>query len=380
MFAGTIAAAAAPVDGAELNPGCRKRKEGNSVLNRCVARAGADPVVGSAIPPRKSPTRKGLRPPASAGMAIMPGALKYVVSIRHWAVMDWMEQQVKFFGAGLSPGPIRALTDGSHDLVGRSYGLKIYYAAVGSKPSVDQFCRSAFEPKRGGFGSAPSLSSWGKMASLISESIPKGAAIMQIDNEEIISEIEKCIRKVGGSFGEWCVGTTKDTRAPFFRRHLQIDVGDGLAYREAFTIHAAQAVVARLVNDRGLELDCEGLPRQAASEAQQVIVDEKLQTVWASASHCHFNQNCRFTSQSTAMQYTTRLTLGGRAWTSIKLASSEQEKALVACAKAQGAWGIVLSGRDDDHHPYDAPSRFRMVLSCVCFQRCAGLCYRPVQD
>src|ERR1035437_6734538 len=108
---------------------------------------------------------------------------------------------------------------------------------------------------------------------------------MQMDNEEIIAEIEECIRKFGGGFGEWCVGTAKDTRGPFFRRHQQTDVCDGLAYREAYTASAAQAVVAHLVNDRGLELDCEGLPCQAASEAQQVIVDEKLQTVWASASH-----------------------------------------------------------------------------------------------
>ncbi len=99
---------------------------------------------------------------------------------------------------------------------------------------------------------------------------------MQIDNEEIISEFEECIRKVGGSFGEWCLGTTKDTRGPFFRRHLQTDVGDGLAYREAYTGHAAQAVVAHLVNDRGLQL----VPQAELSLALQDAVSESGRLVF----------------------------------------------------------------------------------------------------
>ena len=76
---------------------------------------------------------------------------------------------------------------------------------------------------------------------------------MPIDNEEIVTEIEECIHKFGGGFGEWCVGTAKDTRGPFFRRHQQTDAGDGMAYREAYTTTAAKSVVAHLVNDRGLE-------------------------------------------------------------------------------------------------------------------------------
>jgi len=77
---------------------------------------------------------------------------------------------------------------------------------------------------------------------------------MPVDHEEIIEDMEGQIRKCGGAWGEWCVGTAKDSRGPFFRRHLAADLGDGLAYREAFTTNAAQAVVAHLVNDRGLEL------------------------------------------------------------------------------------------------------------------------------
>ena len=86
---------------------------------------------------------------------------------------------------------------------------------------------------------------------------------MQFDNDEIIAEVEECMRKFGGGYRQWCVGTAKDTRGPFFRRHQQTDVGDGLAYREAYTASAAQAVVAHLVNDRGLEFDSNAVPDPA---------------------------------------------------------------------------------------------------------------------
>jgi hypothetical protein len=76
---------------------------------------------------------------------------------------------------------------------------------------------------------------------------------MPINHLELIEEIESHIRRSGGGFGEWCVGTAKDSRGPFFRRHLAADLGDGLTYREAFTTNAAQGVVDHLVNDRGLE-------------------------------------------------------------------------------------------------------------------------------
>lgn len=78
---------------------------------------------------------------------------------------------------------------------------------------------------------------------------------MPTDQKEIIAEIEENIRRFGGRFGEWCVGTAKDTRGPFFLRHQEADLGDRLASREAFSPIAAQAVVAHLVNDRGLELE-----------------------------------------------------------------------------------------------------------------------------
>jgi len=88
------------------------------------------------------------------------------------------------------------------------------------------------------------------------------ATIMPINHHEIIEDIEGHIRKHGGAWQEWCVGTAKDCRGTFFQRHREADLGDELTYREAYTTDAAQAVVAHLVNDRGLEPDC-GATREA---------------------------------------------------------------------------------------------------------------------
>jgi hypothetical protein len=62
---------------------------------------------------------------------------------------------------------------------------------------------------------------------------------------------------------------------------------------------------------------------------EQDAIDFKVANVWDTASHCHFNRDFRFNSQSTGMQFTPRKTIGGRAWLSIKLATVEQETALV---------------------------------------------------
>ena len=83
---------------------------------------------------------------------------------------------------------------------------------------------------------------------------------MPISHEEIIEEIERHIRKFGGEHSQWCVGTAKDARAPFFRRHLAADLGDGLIYREAFTTTAADEVIDHLVNACGLHLDHDSVP------------------------------------------------------------------------------------------------------------------------
>ena len=76
------------------------------------------------------------------------------------------------------------------------------------------------------------------------------------------------------------------------------------------------------------EADSEGIIRQGASPAENMNVKNKADRIWATASHCHFNADFRFNSQSTAMQFTSRRTIGGTAWPSISLANSDQEKVL----------------------------------------------------
>ena len=57
---------------------------------------------------------------------------------------------------------------------------------------------------------------------------------MPTNREEIIADIQGHIQKFGGGMGEWCIGTAKDPRGPFFQNHLVADLRDGLIYREAF--------------------------------------------------------------------------------------------------------------------------------------------------
>jgi hypothetical protein len=80
------------------------------------------------------------------------------------------------------------------------------------------------------------------------------------------------------------------------------------------------------------DADCEGLQRTGATPKEQETVDLKVANIWGTASHCHFNRDFRFNSQSTGMQFTPRRSIGGRAWLSISLSSAEQEKALVLWA------------------------------------------------
>jgi len=104
---------------------------------------------------------------------------------------------------------------------------------------------------------------------------------MSINHREIIEDIEGQVRKCHGAWEEWCVGTAKDSRGPFFQRHREADLGDGLTYREAYTTTAAEAVVAHMVNDRGLQLDLDvnheaergsALPSAAAEPGKIVFV------------------------------------------------------------------------------------------------------------
>jgi len=83
---------------------------------------------------------------------------------------------------------------------------------------------------------------------------------MAMGRAEIIEDLELHIRKSGGDGSGWCAGTAKDSHAAFFERHLAAELGDGLAYREAYTADAAVAVVDQLVSQCGLRLDRESVP------------------------------------------------------------------------------------------------------------------------
>ena len=88
------------------------------------------------------------------------------------------------------------------------------------------------------------------------------------------------------------------------------------------------------------ETDCEGIPRRGLTDAERAALILKVASVWDTASNCHFNRDFRFNSQSTGMQFTPRKAIGGRAWLSIRLASVEQEKALVVWANT--SLGLLL--------------------------------------
>lgn len=86
--------------------------------------------------------------------------------------------------------------------------------------------------------------------------------------------------------------------------------------------------------------DSEGRPLKGKTEKERAFIDAKVATIWSTASHCHFNCDFQFNSQPTGMQFTPRRTIGGRAWLSIRLASEEQEKVLVAWANT--SLGMLL--------------------------------------
>ncbi len=85
------------------------------------------------------------------------------------------------------------------------------------------------------------------------------------------------------------------------------------------------------------EADHDGIPYRPTSKIEKELADKEIASVFASASHCHSNLDFRFNSQSTAMQFTERKTIGGRAWISIQLPTVELEKALTL-------WGNTLLG------------------------------------
>jgi hypothetical protein len=88
------------------------------------------------------------------------------------------------------------------------------------------------------------------------------------------------------------------------------------------------------------EADSEGQAKQGRTAQERDLINRKLAQICATASHAHFNRDFRFNSQATGMQFTSRRTIGGRAWISIKLKSEDQEKALVAWGNT--SFGLLL--------------------------------------
>lgn len=85
------------------------------------------------------------------------------------------------------------------------------------------------------------------------------------------------------------------------------------------------------------EADNEGIARPGKTADEKARILEKVNAVIATASHLHFNQNFRFNSQSTAMQYTQRRTIGGRAWMTLCFPDEDMEAAVAL-------WGNTTLG------------------------------------
>ncbi len=80
------------------------------------------------------------------------------------------------------------------------------------------------------------------------------------------------------------------------------------------------------------EGDNEGVVRPGKGAEEIARIQEKVNAIQASASHLHFNNNFRFNSQSTAMQFTERRTIGGQAWISLRFAEASLEAAVALWA------------------------------------------------
>ena len=83
---------------------------------------------------------------------------------------------------------------------------------------------------------------------------------MPINHSEIVEDFKAHMGRFADTPSAWWVGTAKDARAPFFRRHLAADLGDALFYREAYTTTAAALVVEHLVKHYGVGEDRDSVP------------------------------------------------------------------------------------------------------------------------
>ena len=73
--------------------------------------------------------------------------------------------------------------------------------------------------------------------------------------------------------------------------------------------------------------DKEGKIRTGKTKAAGEIIAKRAAAIWSTASEVHVNRDFRFNSQSVAVAFTTRPTIGGRAWPSVKFPDVSQAKA-----------------------------------------------------
>ena len=139
----------------------------------------------------------------------------------------------------------------------------------------------------------------------------------------------KTVESIGATIGPYHADINGKTatggiRGPF--DITQVKPGEVPTYP---ALWAHEAEKQRAISFAG---DSQGMPRKGDTKEEQEVIDQKVESIWASASHIHFNRDFRFNSQSSGMQFTPRKTMGGAAWISIKLASNKQEKALALWA------------------------------------------------
>jgi len=75
---------------------------------------------------------------------------------------------------------------------------------------------------------------------------------MPVLSSEIIADLTEHIRRSGGDFSSWSVGTAQDAHNPLFDADRLKDSDDALIYREAYTPASARAVRDHFVADCGI--------------------------------------------------------------------------------------------------------------------------------
>lgn len=185
----------------------------------------------------------------------------------------------------------------------------------------------------------PKSGSW-KLARIVDFSLAQSAYQLAENGQVWLptqnSPLEIPMSKVGtigetGPIGRDINGTNPNgsIRGPFELRQLRPDSIPTYPVLWAHNLKRERTLM--------FEADCEGVPRFVNSIKLQEEINEKAAQVFDTATNCHHNVDFQFNAQSTAMQFTERKTIGGRAWISIKLPTADQEKVLVL-------WGNTTLG------------------------------------